>query len=177
MLLKQKGTKRQSFSIESLAISSHDEQQESQERDTDSPYLCYLESKTTPSSGDYNSNDNLQKWINSAPENGMLRMDLGLPLTENMVRGSYERQTTFLPSSSRLPSHSTPIMPSPKRRRLDSMCTPPSSDDSCSDDRMVVDTSSASYPDEEKQSPTSTAYATSGKFSKEIFNSVYILMQ
>jgi hypothetical protein len=159
MLFKQKGTKRQSFSVESLAISSHDEQQE---RDTDSPYLCYLESRKSPSSVDYNSNDNLQKWINSAHVNGMLTMDLRLPVPENMVHGSFERQTTLLPSMSHMPNHSTPIMPSPKRRRLDSTCTPPSSDESFADDRMVIDTSNVSCPEEEKQSPTSTAYATSG---------------
>ena len=42
MLLQQKPTKRHSFSIESLAISSR---VEDNDRDTDSPYLDYLQSK------------------------------------------------------------------------------------------------------------------------------------
>ena len=51
MLLQQKPTKRHSFSIESLAISSR---VEDNERDTDSPYLDYLQYKEACT--DINSN-------------------------------------------------------------------------------------------------------------------------
>ena len=50
--------KRHSFSIESLAVSSHVEQQE---RDTDSPYLDYLQTKNA--SVDVNANIVTKQWI------------------------------------------------------------------------------------------------------------------
>ena len=59
MLLQKKNTnKRHSFSIESLAISSRVEQQE---RDTDSPYLDYLQTKNA--SVDVNANVVAKQWM------------------------------------------------------------------------------------------------------------------
>ncbi|XP_045191126.2 homeobox protein vex1-like [Mercenaria mercenaria] len=162
MLLKKKGTKRQSFSVESLAISSHEEQ----ERDTDSPYLCYLEQRKSSAAIDYNSNNVPQQWNYSARENGLLVNDFGPSVPENVLRNSFERHPTPFSSSTRLPSHSTPIMPSPKRRRLDSTCTPPSSDESSADDRMLIDNSSV-LADEDKQSPASTSTTSASDADNE----------
>lgn len=165
MLLQKKSNKRQSFSIESLAISSHAEQ----DRDTDSPYLSYLESKTSPTTLDYNSNNVSRQWSYSASEIGPYS-SVGFTAQENVSKDTQHFPSThFVPSpASCMPNHSTPKMPSPKRRRLDSTCTPPSSDDSAADDKMLIDNSSVlmmNSPDGEKLSPASTTVssAASGK--------------
>lgn len=160
MLLKQ--TKRQSFSIDSLAVSSHVEQ----ERNTDSPYLSYLEESTSSAARnsrnvDFNSNVSM----NWAQIHGYYsdRDFRPLIIDENRAVQTGEQTTIFkdIAGASLVDySTSTPKMPSPKRRRVDSTSTPPSSsDDSAAEDKMVVDDSSVlsgEYLVIEKTSPAST---------------------
>lgn len=176
MLLQKKSNKRQSFSIESLAISSHAEQ----DRDTDSPYLSYLESKNSPTTLDYNSNNVSRQWSYSAGENGPYN-NIGFSVQENISKEIQHYSGTHFVSTpaSCMPNHSTPKMPSPKRRRLDSTCTPPSSDDSATDDKMLIDNNSVlmvNSPDGEKLSPASTTVSSAASGTVKylfIFNSLY----
>lgn len=156
MLLHQKPTRRQSFSIDSLAISSHQEPV----RDTGSPYLYYLETRSFATAVDHNSNmvSQSQTWNYSAHENERQSNDTRL--------GIHDINVPSL-SANNLPSHSTPKVPTPQRQSLDSTSTPSSSDDSGADDRMMIDDNSVltqCYPDVEKQSPasTTTSSTTSG---------------
>lgn len=166
MLLPQQ-TKRQSFSIESLAVSSRVEQ----ERDTDSPYLNYLEgsksSAACVSRVDYNSNValNWTQYHRYYTDQG----DKPLVIDEKGCgqEPPNNAQQTCYNSGGRLTlsdySTSTPKLPPPKRRRLESTSTSPSSDDSAADDKMVTDESSilsGEYPEVEKTSPVSTTSST-----------------
>ena len=92
MLLQKNTNKRHSFSVESLAISSRVEQQE---RDTDSPYLDYLQTKNA--SIDVNAKVIAKQWM----------------LNQYSVHGGDAQQQ---PSNSSLPqATSTPIQNGNKR--------------------------------------------------------------
>ena len=173
MLLKQQ-TKRQSFSIESLAVSSHIEH----ERNTDSPYLTYLaETRTSATNGshlDCNSNVsvNWSQYQDYYSEQDEKPLVIAEDNCEN-EKPTITQQTLFykenIPIAVQDYSTSTPKMPSPKRRRIDSSSTPlSSSDDSATDDKMVTDDSSVlsgEYLLTEKTSPASmtNSSVTSGK--------------
>ena len=77
MLLKERTVKRHSFSIESLAVSSH---VDDNERDTDSPYLQYLQNKHP--SLDVNSNASCKQWTaaqHHASDDCKERMEVSTP--------------------------------------------------------------------------------------------------
>jgi hypothetical protein len=151
-----KPKQRQSFSIESLAVSSR---QEAPERDTESPYLTYLASQSSAAM-DYNYN----RVIPRVPSTNAVH-----PAFPHHIAEADGHMNYFV-CDLRMSNHSTstPKVPSPIPRRADTTSLPPSasSDDSGADDKMVIDESvvTDSYPDVEKHSPGSTtaSSATSG---------------
>lgn len=173
MLLKQQ-TKRQSFSIESLAVSSRVEQ----ERNTDSPFLTYLAETNAPVTQgnpvDYNSNVAVNWSEYPGYDDDHDEKPLVIDETNNEIRNVKPVQLTGtfkenVPVTVIDYATSTPKLPPPKRRRLESTSTPPSSsDDSAADDKMITDDSSVlsiDFPLTEKVSPSSTtnSSAASGK--------------
>jgi len=139
--------KRQSFSIESLAISSHAEPA----RETSSPPLHFpVNASATSRNMDRNANvvEN-QRWEEYQQTYNVYTSNLKI---------NEDNETSFL-GTQQLPdvATSTPL-PNVKRPRSLCISTSPSSDESTSDDHMVTDDSSElSFPGVEKFSNTSAS--------------------
>ncbi|WAR22187.1 VEX1-like protein [Mya arenaria] len=144
--------KRQSFSIDSLAVSSHLEPAREAEhaRDTDSPYLNYLSTHVmTSADADNNANRLSRRWMNYQDMYNV--NDVSLRIDEGVER-------PFVSSERLSDSATSTPLPQPKRRRLESASTSPSSSDESTTElaaMMTDDNSNQSYPTLEKASPTS----------------------
>lgn len=155
MLLEpRKAPKRQSFSIESLAVSSHVEHAIEAVSPPCGSFPSRSSANHMSSAADHNLNiSQEQRWLEF--QEFYNARGLSLRIDEGNV------SVCDFTSSGTIPevSTSTPKMPSPKRRRLHSTSTPPSSsDDSAADDKNATDDSSLTgFPDEEKCSPISTS--------------------
>lgn len=151
--MKQKT--RQSFSVESLAISSR---QEPPQRDTESPYLYYLSSKSAEKV-DYNYNP-----VVSYPNQYMNILHHGFtshvtepeerahPFISDLHHSSVQTSTPKILSS----VHNGDDSPSTTNSTL---ATPSTSDDSGTEEKMVIDESviSVHHGNMEKLSPISPA--------------------
>ena len=155
--------KRQSFSIESLAVSSH--VMEDTARDTGSPYLNYLQ--TTNATLDYNSNVATNTWTQNQNQCWDLSTSINDTNKERITSATDNRNVDTSDIGHLKHPTSTPKMASSKRRRLCSTSTPPSSsDDSNSEEHMVTDDSgmmAEGYGEHSPRSITSSS-TTSGKY-------------
>ena len=156
MSVSQRPAKRQCFSIESLAVSSHVEKQDLS-RDTDSPYLHYIHSKGSEINNNFQMNE-----VNNSVQQQVINLYRRCENGADLVTNNPLQNVFFSAVST-----STPISLPVKRRRIcsGSSTTSPTTSE---DERQFTDMSLTSESTEDEKlsiSSSTTSSVTSGNYS------------